>query len=216
MRVKVSARFVTDDELVADLIRVATLHESDVLTRQQYDRDGSYHSTTVHRRLGGWAAACARAGLRAGRPDLGHTDDQWMANIFEVWSAIGRQPSYGDMRGSRFSPEGYAKRFGSWTAALLKFQTWIDTAESTLDSDASAVPPASSLRETGRNPSLRLRFKVLQRDRFTCRGCGRSPATSVDTILHVDHIVPFSRGGETVLENLQALCGECNLGKSDL
>lgn len=32
---------------------------------------------------------------------------------------------------------------------------------------------------------------------------------------HADHIVPFSRGGETTLINAQALCISCNLRKSD-
>jgi 5-methylcytosine-specific restriction endonuclease McrA len=34
--------------------------------------------------------------------------------------------------------------------------------------------------------------------------------------LHIDHIVPWSKGGETALENLETLCSECNLGKSNL
>jgi 5-methylcytosine-specific restriction endonuclease McrA len=33
--------------------------------------------------------------------------------------------------------------------------------------------------------------------------------------LHVDHIVPVSRGGLTLDDNLQTLCQECNLGKSN-
>ena len=31
-----------------------------------------------------------------------------------------------------------------------------------------------------------------------------------------DHIIPWSKGGETILENLQALCSKSNFGKSDL
>ncbi|MBA3804703.1 MAG: HNH endonuclease, partial [Acidobacteria bacterium] len=34
--------------------------------------------------------------------------------------------------------------------------------------------------------------------------------------LHVDHIRPWSKDGETLLENLQTLCSECNLGKSNV
>lgn len=34
-------------------------------------------------------------------------------------------------------------------------------------------------------------------------------------VFHADHVVPFSRGGETSLENGQVLCGECNRMKSD-
>lgn len=32
---------------------------------------------------------------------------------------------------------------------------------------------------------------------------------------HFDHIVPFAKGGKSVLENCQILCVECNLSKSD-
>ena len=66
-----------------------------------------------------------------------------------------------------------------------------------------------------RNPSTRLRFEVLARDKFTCRYCGASPAKDPSVILHIDHISPWSKGGETSLNNLQTLCSKCNLGKSD-
>ena len=32
----------------------------------------------------------------------------------------------------------------------------------------------------------------------------------------MDHVVPWSLGGETVIENLQVLCEQCNVGKSNL
>ncbi len=215
MRVRVSARFVSDEDLVADMVRVASLNVSGTLTREQYDRDGHWHSSTIHRRLGGWTSACREAGLASGRPDLGYSDDDWMANIYEVWTAIGRQPSYGDVRGSRFSPEGYAHRYGSWTAALLAFQHWIERSERAL---ATGAPDRAKVHERGygRTPSLRLRFRVLQRDRFTCVSCGASPSTMPGITLHVDHLIAFSKGGVTVLDNLQTLCDSCNLGKGDL
>ncbi len=31
--------------------------------------------------------------------------------------------------------------------------------------------------------------------------------------IHIDHIVPVSKGGKTVPSNLQVLCAKCNLGK---
>lgn len=66
-----------------------------------------------------------------------------------------------------------------------------------------------------RDPSTRLRFEVLARDRFTCRFCGASPTKDPEVSLHIDHIIPWSKGGKTTLENLQTLCSKCNLGKSD-
>lgn len=58
-----------------------------------------------------------------------------------------------------------------------------------------------------------IRYNVLKRDNFTCKLCG---ATARDGAkLHVDHIIPISKGGKTVMSNLQTLCDRCNLGKSN-
>jgi 5-methylcytosine-specific restriction endonuclease McrA len=63
-----------------------------------------------------------------------------------------------------------------------------------------------------RTAGAALRFAVFRRDSFTCQYCGRR---GPDVPLHVDHVVPWSRGGATVLANLRTACSECNLGKSD-
>lgn len=57
----------------------------------------------------------------------------------------------------------------------------------------------------------KLRYKVMQRDGFRCVRCGASAADGAK--LHVDHIIPVSRGGKTEMSNLQTLCETCNLGK---
>ncbi len=58
-----------------------------------------------------------------------------------------------------------------------------------------------------------IRYNVLKRDNFTCQKCG---ITSKDGAkLEVDHIIPLSKGGKTVMSNLQTLCDRCNSGKSD-
>lgn len=77
------------------------------------------------------------------------------------------------------------------------------------------LAPTNIRPEDKREPSIGLKFKVLQRHQFRCCLCGRSPATELGCILHVDHIVPFSKGGKTTFENLQALCSHCNVGKSN-
>lgn len=60
---------------------------------------------------------------------------------------------------------------------------------------------------------LGMRYEVFRRDRSTCQACGKSVEDGA--VLHADHIVPYSLGGLTTLENLQALCSECNLGKGN-
>ena len=66
-----------------------------------------------------------------------------------------------------------------------------------------------------RSISDKLRYQVLKRDNFKCCACGASPAKDPSVELHIDHIIPWSKGGETKLENLQTLCSRCNIGKSD-
>ncbi|SDN61130.1 HNH endonuclease [Paenibacillus sp. yr247] len=73
----------------------------------------------------------------------------------------------------------------------------------------------SSTHKTSRTPSIKLRFDVLKRDMFKCCICGASPAKDASIELHLDHIIPWSKGGETEINNLQSLCSRCNLGKSD-
>jgi 5-methylcytosine-specific restriction endonuclease McrA len=40
--------------------------------------------------------------------------------------------------------------------------------------------------------------------------CGRR---APEDRLHIDHIVPWSKGGTTVFDNLRTACDVCNLGK---
>lgn len=70
--------------------------------------------------------------------------------------------------------------------------------------------------KTSRNINLRLRYQVLKRDNFKCVICGRSPAKDPNIELHIDHIIPWSKGGETIIDNLRTLCSDCNLGKSNI
>ena len=60
----------------------------------------------------------------------------------------------------------------------------------------------------------RLRYQIMRRDGFRCQLCGASQADGVK--LHVDHIIPISKGGTSDERNLRTLCDRCNLGKGDL
>jgi len=54
------------------------------------------------------------------------------------------------------------------------------------------------------------RRAVLARDRWTCQYCGSTQST-----LTVDHVIPRSRGGKSVWENIVAACASCNRRKGD-
>jgi 5-methylcytosine-specific restriction endonuclease McrA len=56
------------------------------------------------------------------------------------------------------------------------------------------------------------RTRILVRDRHRCQYCGVK-GTGFD--LTIDHIIPRSRGGRTVPENLCAACFACNQRKGD-
>ncbi len=68
------------------------------------------------------------------------------------------------------------------------------------------------VREYTRSIPPSWRAKVLVRFHHKCVRCG-VPLTS--RTAHMDHIVPFSKGGGTTLDNLQPLCGPCNLKKGN-
>jgi len=57
------------------------------------------------------------------------------------------------------------------------------------------------------------RKNVLLRDRHQCQYCGVQCRPGTITI---DHVVPRSRGGRTVWENVVAACHTCNRRKGDL
>ena len=59
----------------------------------------------------------------------------------------------------------------------------------------------------------RLRFRILNRDGFQCKYCGKSALSGYDGPLHIDHVVPVSDGGSNSESNLITSCAECNMGK---
>ncbi|MBQ5773199.1 MAG: HNH endonuclease [Clostridia bacterium] len=117
---------------------------------------------------------------------------------------------------SKFSTKPYENRFGSWRNALVAFIDYVnDVFKDTSFVTPVITNPPTSLKAS-RNINHRLRFLVLKRDNFKCCACGASPAKDPSVELHIDHIIPWSKGGETTIDNLQTLCSKCNLGKSNL
>lgn len=208
-------RNVTDEEFVADLRRVASELGATTVTIDQYNERGQYHASTLSRRFGSSFKAIERAGLEKSRK-LNISNKELFQNLIEVWGRLGQQPKYDDLTSkiSRFSSGTYEKRFGGWRKALEACVAWANEGE--LVSEPLRPAKGTTGHKTSRSINYRLRFLVMRRDNFRCRITGRSPATDPSVILEVDHIVPWDKGGETVLENLQTLAKEINIGKSNL
>jgi HNH endonuclease len=198
---------------LSDIRRVAEVVGTNVISQRLYTEFGKYAWTTARRRFGTWNQAVIAAGLEIGN-ELNIPDERLFENLMRLWEHYGRQPRLTELSRppSIISDSPYKRRFRSWIDALTQFIAYANAQE--------ARPPIPIENATGhhvgRDPSLRVRFRVMKRDNFSCRACGASPALRPGLSLHVDHIMPWSRGGETIDENLQTLCEACNLGKSNI
>jgi hypothetical protein len=209
-------RNVPEDELLADLKRVAEELRKTCVTIEEYNERGHFHATTLIRRFKRpWLKVLNLAGLSKTR-NLHISNEELFDNLVDVWRKLGRQPKYSDLTSqtSKYSSGTYEYRFGTWRKALEAFVVWANEGE--------AQPVEASLQKkisghrTSRNINYRLHFLIMRRENFKCKITGRSPATDPNVILEVDHIVPWDKGGETVIENLQTLAKEINIGKSNL
>ena len=204
---------VSSEELLSDLRRAAELSGATVLSQRLYSEFGKYDPTTASRRFGTWNKAVKAAGLEIAN-ELAITDERLFENLMRLWEHYGRQPRSTELSRppSVISESPYKRRFRSWMNALAQF---VDYANAQDARPPTPIETASG-HKTGRHPSLRMRFRVMKRDDFRCKKCGNSPALQLGLSLHVDHITPWSRGGETTDDNLETLCEPCNLGKSNV
>lgn len=221
----------TDDDVILDLKRVANIYQSRSLTAKEYDKYGRYFSSTLIKRYGSWNSILKLAGMELNL-NRNFTNEEMLAEIERVWIFLGRQPTTTDIKNgvSKFSLQSYARRFGGWRGALQTFIDYVNTEDISpsnmlliqkqtckeVNKETSTKKENNTSHRTSRDINLRFRFRVMQRDNFKCCICGASPAKDPSVELHVDHIVPWSKGGETTIDNLQTLCSKCNLGKSDL
>ena len=226
---------VTLNDLIEDIQVVAEKLNKKTFSCNEYTQAGKYSKDLFYRRFGSWNDALNAAGLIPYDHPLGNsknriTEYQCLEEIERIWIELGRQPTTTDIKKgiSKFSLHAYERRFGSWRKALEFFVAYMSgeqEVERPTDCEDSVkknpvVLKAESKNEfvhkTKRDIGLRTRFLVMKRDNFKCCMCGRSPATTHGLELQIDHIIPWAKGGETVIDNLQTLCSDCNYGKGNL
>ncbi len=228
---------ISPAECITDLRRVAKEIGKDSVSLAEYRKSGRYSERPFIRNFGTWKKALKSAELCVSPHFRSRvSDEEYFENLQRIWIILGRQPKYSEIEKplSVYSAHAYEQRFGSWRKALEAFVSYVQQEET--DTEKSADPPQDSLttaspadslaaessarkirsRRTPRQPSERLWFRVVRRDNFTCRICGRNLVLHPGLELQVDHVVPWEQGGETVLDNLQTLCARCNRGKSNL
>ncbi len=205
---------------------------------RDFNKVSTISASAIKTHFGSWKKALAalkkhlqQKGLdispRPHAPQRIYSDKDLFDEMGRIWQKVGQRPSRTEweMSEPKISIGAYKKRFGSWAIACQKFIEYKMDGEISsdnfvrVDNDEFLSHEKNGKngysKESSRNFSLSLRLKVLNRDNFRCVYCGKSPATDFGTKLHIDHIVPFSKGGKSTLENLQTLCEKCNLGKSD-
>jgi 5-methylcytosine-specific restriction endonuclease McrA len=125
-------RGITDEELIADLKRVANELNKKSVSFLRYNERGKYHSSTLARRFGSWSEVLKRAGLQMNRNPLRISEEELFQNIEEIWVKLGRQPRNTEIQKplSKYSAGTYEKRFGTWRKALKRFVSYINNEES--------------------------------------------------------------------------------------
>lgn len=222
--------------VIEELERAAKSFDYKDFKQEDFDKISEISSYKVYREFGSWEKALLflkdhleKKGIpfelttRRSRYSL----EEIFADMEKVWLKLGHRPSRNEWTAScpEINFSTIERRFGGWQNACLKFIEYksgelINPEENTGGSlEAISKPKRKKLSnvtvvEQTRTIPLNVRLRVLNRDNFRCVFCGKSPATDIGTKLHIDHIVPFSRGGANTLENLQTLCVQCNLGKS--
>lgn len=214
-------RNVSKDDLIEDLRKVhASLQSAGKkLTYRSYGEHGRYSASTIAERFGDWNSALEAAQIGRTQEKNISLDDLF-DNLRLVWIAKGSQPVFRDMsrEPSRYGSSPYVERFGGWRNALAEFIKSVASEQSSADNAGSAMVISRGIqaKQTPRQPNLRMKFRVMRRDRFMCVKCGRAPATQPGLVLEIDHVLAWSKGGETCEDNLQTLCFDCNRGKTDL
>ncbi|CAL9457470.1 hypothetical protein SUDANB171_02551 [Streptomyces sp. enrichment culture] len=112
----------------------------------------------------------------------------------------------------------YVAKIHEWPRRLRELEEEGWQIDSNVD-DPSLPPGSYRLATLERRPprvrkSIKLRYRILDRDDRTCQDCGRTPTQGV--ALQIHHEVPVHWGGTNDESNLVTLCIQCHGGRHAL
>jgi len=231
---------ISREQILRELEKTAKTFNYTDFTQDQFNKISNIHYYTAYREFGSWENCLKflKGRLKEKGVDFKiksrrnrYSTQECFDEMERIWVLLGHRPSQNEWTSikPKISYDTLYRRFGGWTNACLKFIEYksgneIDNIKNSFDNYKTKDTHKNKIRkfekkaliiEKTRTIPLSIRLKVLSRDNFCCVFCGKSPATDVGTKLQVDHIVPFSKGGTNKQSNLQTLCSECNLGKSN-
>lgn len=226
--------WATKELLIQELQKIKETYNPEVLEFKDYKKfGGNYTKMTFLKYFGSWKNALQSVDIKPGSEWNKSPDNELLFDeLQKVWEQLGRQPLYNEMEGlSKYSYKLYERKFGGWNKAIHAFVADRENEEEIISSSeienkvspdniVEIISSASSnsvetiIMKTPRIPGTRLRFRVLLRDNFTCQYCGRTTKDGIK--LEADHKIAYSKGGETVLDNLTTACWTCNSGKSNM
>ena len=204
---------ISDEDIIKDVLIVKNqIIKKDKITIKDYSLYGKYGRKAIRNHFGTWNNLLDRLGIEKTRINEHLTKEEIFCIIEKLWITLQRQPNMREFESiTHHTRKIIISNFGKWSDCLKQFIEWENKKETKNNIDLMT----NIKHKTPREPSKSLRYDVLTRDNYKCVICGRSTATDPKIKLHIDHIIPYSLGGETILDNLQTLCSDCNLGKSN-
>lgn len=219
------AQRYADEKILDELRRVAGIYQNQRFSRRDFDKRAEYcKGSVVLARFGSWQAALDAAGMKLTVVQKDRhfiSNDELFAEMEAVWHRVGHRPSKNDweFQKPKYNYSTYKARFGGWVNACAAFIEHISENGRAVTQIAAPAETTSTRvtpkGEDNRGVPIKLRYRILTRDNYRCVLCGRSPALELGVRLHIDHVIPFSRGGKTSEQNLRTLCESCNWGKAD-
>ena len=192
------------DMIIEELRRVEVFYGRHFSRREFDQKATTCKGSEVLSRFGTWQGALDAAGLKlvTVKKDRSQiSNDELFKELGRVWSLLSHRPSKDEWEKceGKYSYTTYKTRFAGWVNACAAFIEHVSDKQDHLpntqktNNDADVFIAVATEIQPGdrRNVPMKLRYKVLTRDRYRCGLCGRSPATHIGVSLHVDHIDPF-------------------------
>jgi len=203
---------ISDAEILAGLRDYGALSGKIKFTTADFNSwsEKPCRSETVIKRFSTWNDALIQGGFKEGAQKHKYTPEELIENLRDIWLEIGRKPGKRKLPnyGRKISERPYINVWGSVERACRMLADY----ENGKINEADLLTPKGMIAR--RSIPLSVRWKVLKSGKYKCDICGRTPSNS-NVELHIDHIVPVSRGGGDHESNLRVLCDQCNLGRSN-